>query len=173
VQALALALIAFAESEDAADAAAAIALTARSLLLAGLFLLVVARTRESHPVRARVSPFVRAGAAIGLALTLIWLVPPIGLDSGQVERAVLALVAFGTVVVATRRATLHQLLGIVLVENALVLAALALPGGAQLAIEVGVAIDLVLIGLVALVFHERIFAEFGAGSTSALESLRD
>lgn len=173
VQALTLALIAFAESEDSADAAAAIALTARSLLLAGLFLLVVARTRESQPVRAGVSPFVRAGAAIGLALTLTWLVPPIGLDSGQAERALLALVAFGTVVVATRRATLHQLLGIVLVENALVLAALALPGGAQLAIEVGVAIDLVLIGLVALVFHERIFAEFGAGSTSALESLRD
>lgn len=173
VQALVLALVAFAESEDAADAAAAAALTARSLLLAALLLLVVARTREPRPVQAGVSPFARAGAAIGLALTLTWLIPPIGLDSGEAERAVLALVAFGTVVVATRRATLHQLLGIVLVENGLVLAALALPGGASLAIEIGVAIDLVLIGLVALVFHERIFAEFGAGSTRSLESLRD
>jgi hydrogenase-4 membrane subunit HyfE len=124
-------------------------------------------------VRAGVSPFARATAAIGLSLALSWLVPPIGLDSAEAERSVLALVAFGTVVVATRRATLHQLLGIVLVENGLVLAALALPGGASLAIEVGVAIDLVLVGLVALVFHERIFAEFGAGSTRSMESLRD
>ncbi len=35
------------------------------------------------------------------------------------------------------------------------------------------ALDLTLIALVAAVFHERIFAEFGAGDTSALRSLRD
>ena len=66
-----------------------------------------------------------------------------------------------------------QVLGIVLVENGLALAALELPGGASLAIELGVALDLMLIALVAGVFHERIFAEFGAGDTAALRSLRD
>ena len=89
------------------------------------------------------------------------------------ERAMLALVAFGLVTVATRRATLFQVLGIVLVENGLALAALELPGGASLAIELGVALDLLLVALVAGVFHERIFAEFGAGDTAALRSLRD
>ena len=34
-------------------------------------------------------------------------------------------------------------------------------------------LDLVLIALVAGVFHERIFAEFGAGDTAALRTLRD
>jgi hydrogenase-4 membrane subunit HyfE len=101
-------------------------------------------------------------------------VPALGLASRNAERGVLALVAFGIVAVATRQATLFQVLGIVLVENGLALAALQLPGrGSSVAIECGVALDLTLIALVAVVFHERIFAEFGAGDTAALRSLRD
>jgi hydrogenase-4 membrane subunit HyfE len=100
-------------------------------------------------------------------------VPTLGLDSRDAERAVLALIAFGIVTAATRRATLFQVLGIVLAENGLALAALELPGGASLTIELGVALDLMLIALVAGVFHERIFAEFGAGDSAALRTLRD
>ena len=51
--------------------------------------------------------------------------PAIGLDSRDAERGVLALVAFGIATAALRRATLFQIIGIVLVENALALAALA------------------------------------------------
>lgn len=172
-QALVLAAVATAESTSTDDLAAASALALRGAALAALFLLMVARTREPRPVRAGVPPLTRAGVAVVLALALSWLVPPIGLDSDQAERAVLALVAFGAAVVATRRATLHQLLGIVLVENGLVLGAIELPGGASLAIEVGAALDLMLVALVAVVFHERIFAEFGSGDTAVLETLRD
>ena len=172
-QALVLAGAAMAEADDAADVGAALALGLRGLALAALFLVIVARTREPGPVRAGVAPLARAGVAIVLALALIWLIPPIGLDSEQSERAMLALVAFGAAIVATRRATIHQLLGIVVVENGLVLGAITLPGGGSLAIELGAALDLTLIALVAVVFHERIFAEFGSGSTAALESLRD
>jgi hydrogenase-4 component E len=172
-QALLLTGVATAEAEGADDAAAALALAIRGVALAALFLAVVARTREPRPVRAGVAPLARAAAAVGLALAFVWLVPPIGLVSGQAERAMLSLVAFGAAVVATRRATLHQLLGIVMVENGLVLGAIELPGGASLAIELGVALDLTLIALVAVVFHERIFAEFGSGDTAVLESLRD
>ena len=173
VQALLLAGVATAEAANTDDAAATLALAVRGVALAVLFLAIVSRTREARPVRAGVEPFARAGLAILLALAFIWLIPPIGLDSGQSERAMLALVAFGAAVVATRRATLHQLLGIVMVENGLVLGAIELPGGASLAIEIGVALDLTLIALVAVVFHERIFAEFGSGDTAVLESLRD
>jgi len=172
-QALLLAGVATAEAESADDVAAALALAVRGVALAALFLAIVARTREPRPVRAGVAPFVRAGLAILLALAFVWLVPPVGLETEQSERAMLALVAFGAAVVATRRATLHQLLGIVMVENGLVLGAIELPGGASLAIELGVALDLTLIAVVAVVFHERIFAEFGSGDTAVLESLRD
>jgi hydrogenase-4 membrane subunit HyfE len=172
-QALLLAGVATAEAESADDVAAALALAVRGVALAALFLAMVARTREPRPVRAGVAPFARAGLATVLALAFVWLVPPIGLESEQSERAMLTLVAFGAAVVATRRATLPQLLGIVMVENGLVLGAIELPGGASLAIELGVALDLTFIAVVAVVFHERIFAEFGSGDTAVLESLRD
>ena len=173
-QALLLSAVALAEAGSGADVAAALALLLRATALGVLFLVLVSRTREARPVRAGVAPFVRAGLAVAFALALPWLVPEIGLESRDAVRAVLALVAFGLVCAATRRATLFQVLGIVLVENGLALAALELPGGSSsLAIELGVALDLTLIALVAAVFHERIFAEFGAGDTAALRGLRD
>jgi hydrogenase-4 component E len=175
VTAQALVLVGFAlyDAKGAGDVVAAGALAVRAVALAALFLLLVSRTRELRPVHARVPPLVRAGAAVALALTLTWLVPRLGLDSRNGERAVLALAAFGIATAATRRATLFHVLGIVLVENGLALAALELPGGGSLTIELGVALDLMLIALVAGVFHERIFAEFGAGDSAALRTLRD
>ena len=172
-QALLLAAVAFGEESSLDSTVAAAALVLRGVVLATLLLFLVRRTREARPVRAGVTPLARAAAAVALALTLIWLVPPIGLDSLGAERATLTLVAIGLVTAATRRATLFQVLGIVLVENGLALAALSLPGTSSLAIEIGVAVDLLLIALVAGVFHERIFAEFGAGDSAALRSLHD
>jgi hydrogenase-4 component E len=173
-QALVLAGVAFADATTLDDVAAAAALTVRAFALALLFFFLVARTREPRPVRAGVAPLVRGGLAVAFALTLTWLVPEIGLESRDAERAVLALVALGVVTAATRRATVFQVLGIVLVENGLALAALELPGAASsFAIELGVAVDLTLVALVAAVFHERIYAEFGAGDSAMLRSLRD
>jgi hydrogenase-4 component E len=171
VQALVLAGVALNEAATGGDLVAAVALAARALGLAALFLLLVKRTREPRPVRGA-APLVRAGIAVAFALTLTWLVPTMGLDSRTSERAALALVAFGIATAATRRATLFQVMAIVLVENGLALAALELPGTSAL-IELGVALDLTLVVLVAAVFHERIFAEFGAGDSAALRSLRD
>jgi hydrogenase-4 membrane subunit HyfE len=170
-QALVLAVTAIHSGTDKATVAAALAI--RAVALAALLLLVVRRTREARPVRAGIAPIARGGLAVGFALALTWLVPEIGLESANAERGVLALIAFGATTAATRRATLFGVLGIVLAENGLALAALELPGGSSTAIELGVAFDLTLVALVAAVFHERIFAEFGAGDTAALRSLRD
>ena len=172
-QALLLAAVALAEGTSADAIVAAAALALRGAVLAALFLFLVRRTRETRPAPAGVAPLARAAAAVALALTLIWLVPPFGLDSPEAEQATLSLVALGLVTVATRRATLFQVLGIVLVENGLAVAALSITGTPSRAIEIGVAVDLLLIALVAGVFHERIFAEFGAGDTAALRNLRD
>jgi hydrogenase-4 component E len=173
IQALLLAGVALEDATSRSDVFAAGVLAVRAGALAALFFVVVSRTRESSPVRARVSPLARTGFAVALALALTWLIPTIGLTSRDVERAVLALVAFGIATVAMRRATLFQVMGVVLVENALALAALELPGVSSLVIELGVALDLTLIVLVAAVFHERIFVEFGSGDTAALRTLRD
>jgi len=172
VQALVLAGAA-AHATTGTDVLAACALAARAIALGALLLFVVSRTREPRPIRAGLSPLARGGLAVALALALTWLVPAFGLDTRNVERGVLALVAFGAATVALRRATLFHVLGIVLAENGLALAALKLPNGSSLAIELGVAFDLTLVALVATVFHERIFAEFGAGDSAALRTLRD
>ncbi len=164
-------VLAVAAAQDAAAPAAVLAV--RAVALGTLLLFVVSRTREPRPLRAGMGPIARAGLAVGFALALTWLVPAIGLDSRNAERGVLALIAFGITAAATRRATLFQVLGIVLCENGLALAALELPGGSSTAIELGVAFDLTLLAVVAAVFHEKIFAEFGAGDTAALRSLRD
>jgi hydrogenase-4 membrane subunit HyfE len=173
-QALVLALAALVDAQTTDDVVASGALAVRALVLAVLFAGVVARTRERVPVHARVPPLLRGGLAVLLALTLVWLVPEIGLESRDAERAALSLVAFGVATAGLRRATLLQVLGIVLVENGLALAALELSGEeAAAGIEIGVAIDLLLISIVAVVFHQRIFGLFGAGDTAALRSLRD
>ena len=173
-QALALALAALVEAETTDDVVASGALALRAVLLAVLFAGAVAQTRERLPVHARVPPLLRGGFAVLLALTLVWLVPVIGLESRDAERAVLTLIAFGVATAGLRRATVLQVLGIVLVENGLALAALELPGEeSAAAIELGVAVDLVLISIVAIVFHRRIFGLFGAGDTAELRSLRD
>jgi hydrogenase-4 membrane subunit HyfE len=171
-QALVLAGVAVSEATTGGDLFAAAALAVRAVGLAALFLLLVKRTREPRPVRARVAPMARVGTAVALALALIWLVPAMGLDSRTTERAALTLVALGLTTAATRRATLFQVMAVVMVENGLALAALGLPSGFAV-IELGVALDLTLVVLVAAVFHERIFSEFGAGDSAALRSLRD
>ena len=168
VTAQALVLAVSAAQDDAASAAV---LAIRAVALGALLLLVVSRTREPRPVRAGIAPIARAGLAVGFALALTWLVPAIGLESRTAERGVLALIAFGLTAAATRRATLFQVLGIVLCENGLALAALQLPGGSSTAIELGVAFDLTLVAVVAAVFHERIFAEFGAGRHGCVAEL--
>ena len=172
IQALILAGVALNEAVSGGDVAAALALGVRALGLAALFGFLVTRTREPRPVRAATPPMIRAGIAVAFALALTWLVPAMGLDSRTSERAALALVAFGVATAAMRRATLFQVMAIVLVENGIALAALDLPNASAL-FEVGVALDLTLVVLVAAVFHERIFAEFGAGDSAALRSLRE
>jgi hydrogenase-4 component E len=148
-------------------------LAGRAALLGVLLYLTVRRTTEVRPLIPPTAPMVRLALGISLALALAWLVPSLGLTSRDAERAALALVAFGLVMTIVRRSTLHQIAGIVTLENGVALAALASPGGASLAIELGAAVDLVLVATVALVLHDRVFQAFGSSDATQLGSLRD
>ncbi|MDQ1288287.1 MAG: hydrogenase-4 component [Actinomycetota bacterium] len=171
-QVLVLVGLAFADAGDLHEFAATGALAVRGTVLAVVFGLLISRTRDSRPVAHPLKPLLRGALAVGLGLALTWLVPPIGLADRTAEPVVLCLVAFGLLVAATSRATIVQVLGVLLVENGMSLAALQLPGSSWM-IELGVAVDVILIALVAGIFHERIFVEFGAGDSAALRSLRD
>lgn len=171
-QSLGIVALALHRAADVHDLLAAGGIAGRALVLAAVFLPLISRTRERRAVLPDLAPLRRGGLAVLLALGLVWLLPATGPCSDDAGRAAAGLVAFGMVTAASHRATLFQVLGIVLVENGLALAALSLPGTSWL-IELGVAFDLTLLGLVAGVFHQRIFVEFGAGDTGVLRSLRD
>jgi hydrogenase-4 component E len=164
------ALILAAASGEALPAAI---LASRAALLAALLYLTVRRTTEDRPLPTGTSPLVRLAIGISLALVLASLVPSLALSSRDAERAALALVAFGLAMAILRRSTLHQIAGIVTIENGVALAALASPGGASLAIELGAAVDLVLVATVALVLHDRVFTALGTSDAGGLGSLRD
>jgi hydrogenase-4 component E len=173
LQALLLTGAAAAQAHGANDAIATAALGVRALLLGALLFLVIGRTRESRPVRADSGPLTRGAAGIGVAFALAWLVPTLGLGDRNAERAVLALVAFGLVAAATRRATVFQIVALVQIDNALALAALAGAPGLPALVELGVAGDLIMVVLVAALLHARIFAEFGSADSRHLGQLRD
>jgi hydrogenase-4 component E len=171
-QALLLLVDAIYQATETDALLAATALGVRTLGLAAFLFVLIMRTRDPRLVRPGVTPLRRLAMTAALALALIWLIPGSALPSATQGRAVIALIAVGLVVAATSRGTLLQVLGIVVIENALVLAALGLPGTSWL-IELGLAFDLILLAVVAGVFHKRIFEEFGVGDTAVLRSLRD
>ncbi len=159
---------------DALDELVAVgALVCRAVLLCGFLLLVVRRTREARPVRADAGPVVRGALAVVLALLLAVLVPSLGLGDRNAERALLALVAFALITVATRKATVFHIAALVQIDNAVAVAALTAAGTLPHLIELGVAADLIVVVLVAALLHARIYTEFGSGDTAHLGALRD
>ena len=150
------------------------ALAIRAVALGALLLLVVSRTREPRPVRAGIAPIARGGLAVGFRARahLARAGDRPRLAQRRARRARADRLRRHTA--ATRRATLFQVLGIVLVrERPRARRARAAAAAPRPRSSSGVAFDLTLVALVAAVFHERIFAEFGAGDTAALRSLRD
>ncbi|MHB8868783.1 MAG: hypothetical protein ACYC6T_18660 [Thermoleophilia bacterium] len=152
---------------------AALLLLARALLLGYFLFASVGRTREPRPLRAETTPFLRLGAVVVGALLVGALVPPLGLQSRVAEQASIALVLIGAATVVARKPTIFHLLGLMIAENGLALAAVSVPGGLPLLIELGVAFDLVVIITVAIAFHEHIFGEFGTGDSTLLRGLHD
>ena len=152
---------------------ASLALFARSLPLLLLLGFSVRRTREPRPLRARVKPLLRLGWVVVAMLVVVMLVPSFGLASRAAEQAGVGLLVVGVSTIVARRPTIFHLLGLIVAENGIALAAVAVPGGLPLLIELGVAFDLVVVIAVAVAFHERIFSEFGTGDTTVLRDLRD
>jgi hydrogenase-4 component E len=147
-------------------------LVVKATVLPGLLTVVVLRSRESSPVRAGVDPLVRLGITLAAVLTANLLVPELpGLGQGQ--RGAVALVSIGIATVVLRRATILQLVGILVAENGLALAAISVPGGMPVVIDLGALFDLIVVTSVAIVFHRRIYAVLGSGDSALLRELRD
>jgi hydrogenase-4 component E len=152
---------------------ASLALFARALPLCLLLAFSVSRTRESRPVRSPMRPLLRLGLVIAAVFVVLLLSPSFGLATRVAEQASLSMLVIGVATIIARRPTIFHLLGLIVAENGIALAAVAVPGGLPLLIELGVAFDLVVVITVATVFHQRIFGEFGTGDTAVLRDLHD
>jgi hydrogenase-4 component E len=152
---------------------ASLILLLRAIAPCALFAFSVFRTRESEPVRSRIGPLTRLSLVVALLLVVAALTPSLGLATRAAEQASVGLLVIGAATVVSRRPTIFHLLGLLMAENGVALAALSVRGGLPLVVELGVAVDLVIVLTVATVFHRRIFTEFGTGDTRHLRTLRD
>jgi hydrogenase-4 component E len=152
---------------------ASLILLLRAAAPCALFAFSVFRTREAEPVRSRISPLTRLTLVVAVLLVVAAFTPSFGLTTRAAEQASVGLLVIGAATVVSRRPTIFHLLGLLMAENGVALAALSVPRGVPLVVELGVALDLIVVLTVAAAFHSRIFSEFGTGDTKHLRTLRD
>lgn len=175
VQSLILAAVALVDGlgRSEALALAGVALLIKGLALPALLAWIVARTREPRLIVEERHALARATLALGLALALVALLPPLGLDERAAQDAAAALLALGTATALLRRAAIFQALGFLVAENGVYVAALGVREGLPAVIEVGLIFDLVVVVSVAALFSARIHAQLGTADTGLLEEIRD
>ncbi|HUG15737.1 MAG TPA: NADH-quinone oxidoreductase subunit K [Thermomicrobiales bacterium] len=172
---------ALAEGGWRAWAAFGIALAVKVVAIPVMLWFVLNRVTARHEVESVVPLKLAVPLAIGLVLFAYWVARPIasdtlggqhGFDAPNALPAAMALLLLGLFTMSTRRKALTQVIGLVTMENGIYLAAVAATRGLPIAVEFGIALD-VLTGaaLMALVAHEinRMFVSI---DTDRLRSLR-
>jgi hydrogenase-4 component E len=92
--------------------------------------------------------------------------------TGEVRLPVaVTVVLMGLVMVVSRRLAFTQVLGILVMENGVFLAGLALTYGLGLLLELGIAANLLLLAIIARLFIYRIKDTFDTVDSDALRSL--
>lgn len=171
--AIGLAALALAPGRSQEFFVAAAILIVKAALLTGLLMAAVLRTRESVRIRSDVDPLLRLALTLAAVLAANLLVPLMPGFTPDVQRASIALLCIGVAVFMLRRATILQLVGVLVAENGLALAAVSIAGGMPAVIELGALFDLTLVISVAIAFHDRIYTLLGAGDSALLSELRD
>ena len=153
--------------------AAALLLLVRAAVVGAIVLAVVLRHREERPHDDVHGPLVRLCGGLALLLATTVLIPPFGPSAAAASRTAAALVGIALALVLLRRAAVFAVLAFLVIDNGIAVAAIGAPGALPLAMELGVAFDLVLLIAVAAVFQGRILRAFGTTDTAALRRVRD
>jgi hydrogenase-4 component E len=114
--------------------------------------------------------------AVGLTLLAYTVTGPLALPSAVATRhalpAAVAAILLGGLLMVTRRKALMQIVGLMVMENGLYLAAIAVTAGMPLLVELGISFDLLLGALVMGVIVFRINQTFDTINTDRLRRLR-
>lgn len=109
--------------------------------------------------------FAAGAAADGVALG-------VGPAASRALPAAIAEVLTGLLIVMTRRKAISLIVGLLVFENGIALAAFALTYGMPLVVELGILFDLLIAVVVAWVYARRMLDVFGTTSTDSLRRLR-
>ena len=142
--------------------------------------LVIRRLLGPSPVRherqaylGRRASAVAAVAIVFVAAIAVGGVP--GLPGGTSARALpaaMAEVLTGLLLVVTRRKSLSMVVGLLVFENGITLAALAMTAGMPLVMELGASFDVLIVMVVVRVHSRRMLSTIGTLSTDRLRGLR-
>lgn len=162
-------------------AAFVVTFVVKVIAIPGFLWFILNRVAIRHEMETVLSLKLAFPAAIGLVLVAYWVADPFTASPlGRVQSfnapnalpAAFALLFLGLFTMSTRKKALTQVIGLVTMENGIYLAALAVTRGLPIAVEFGIAMD-VLTGaaLMALVAHE-INQLFSTINTDRLRTLR-
>jgi hydrogenase-4 component E len=142
--------------------------------------LAVHRLVRATPIRHERRPYLGRRASAFAAILIVFVAAAAvagvhGLPGGNSARALPAAVAevlTGLLLIATRRKSLSMVIGLLVFENGITLAALAMTAGMPLIVELGATFDLLIVLVVVQVHARRMLATIGELSTDALRDLR-
>ena len=132
------------------------------------------------PVRTERHPLIGPRYALAAAVAIVFAasaaadgVPAVaGLAVDRALPAAIAQVLTGLLIVMTRRKVLSLVVGLLVFENGIALAAFSLTYGMPLVVELGILFDVLIAVVVAWVYARQMIDEFGTTSTDDLRSLR-
>lgn len=130
----------------------------------------------SHDVQASVGQ--RTGVAIAMLLAVVFARSLGGqpfhtaIGAERVLPTAVTVMVIGILVMVTHRQALAQIIGFLILENGMALAALTATYGMPLVIEFGIFLDLLMAVFVAFVYTRRMHVIFGSLDTEHLRSLR-
>jgi len=142
--------------------------------------LVLGSILRRSPVRTERHPIIGPRLALAAAVAIVFAasaaadgVPAVaGLAASRALPAAIAQVLTGLLIVMTRRKVLSLVVGLLVFENGIALAAFSLTYGMPLVVELGILFDVLIAVVVAWVYARQMLEEFGTTSTDDLRSLR-
>lgn len=128
---------------------------------------------ERHPyVGARWSLLVAVAIIFAAGAATSDLALPASLGGERALPAAISAMLTGLFLMMSRRKALSLLIGLLVFENGLSLAAFALTYGMPLVVELGILFDLLIVIVVGWVYTRRMLKTFGSLSTDHLRNLR-
>lgn len=142
--------------------------------------MVLASILRRSTVRSERHPLLGSRLALVVAVTIVFassaaadgVLPVDGIAAGRALPAAIAQVLTGLLVVMIRRKAISLVVGLLVFENGIALAAFALTHGMPLVVELGILFDVLIAVVVAWVYSRRMLDVFGSLSTDELRSLK-